>query len=103
MAKNTSRIDRAIQSAMHRITCIKCKERTVYVTPKGKAGRLCGQCFLIAFSKFPNPDCENCLGMGEYLAHSDDCNSDLCVLAGGYHDCNGTLQECDCSILDSPF
>jgi hypothetical protein len=100
LPKSMAYIDRAIQSAMSKITCVRCNERTVYVTPKGKVGRLCGPCFLVAFSELPNPDCENCLGMGQYLAHSNDCNDDLCVLAGGYHDCRGNLQECDCSILD---
>lgn len=82
------------------ITCIKCNQRTVYVTPKGIVGKLCAQCFLIAFSELPNPDCEYCYGEGEYYWHSGDCENNLCCLAGGYEDCNGKMIDCDCSIFD---
>jgi hypothetical protein len=83
-----------------RITCIRCGERTVYVTPKGAVGRLCGQCFLIAFSEIPDPDCEHCQGNREYYWHSEDCTNDLCSLAGGYDDCQGRMIVCGCSIFD---
>lgn len=92
--------DRAISAAMHRITCIRCNKRTVYVTPQGHVGRLCSQCFVVAFSELPNPDCEDCFGNGEYYTHSNDCDDDLCALAGGYHDCDGIVKDCHCSILD---
>ncbi len=84
----------------NRIICIKCSERTVYVTPKGKVGKLCSSCFLEALSELPDPDCEICLGQGECYTHSDDCEDDLCALAGGYHDCNGIVESCGCSIFD---
>ncbi len=84
---------------MDRIICIRCKTRTVYVTKKGKIGKLCSQCFLDAFSELPDPDCETCLGQGEYYTHSDECDDDLCALAGGYHDCKGKVVGCDCSLI----
>lgn len=93
-------IARAMSGAVGRIACIKYNERTVYVTPKGVVGKLCSQCFLAAFSELPNPDCECCMGEGEYYTHSDDCEDDLCALAGGYHDCSGKVVDCNCSIID---
>jgi hypothetical protein len=78
------KIDRAILSAMSRITCVRCNQRTVYVTPKGVVGKLCEQCFLIALSELPNPYCEYCLGEGEYYSHSED----------------GIMINCNCSIFD---
>lgn len=94
-------ISRAMLSAIREITCIKCNKRTVYVAPNGKPGKLCARCLLKAFSDLPNPDCEVCLGQGEYYFHSDDCDDDLCALAGGYHDCTGKVVDCDCSIFDN--
>ena len=81
--------------------CSKCNHNPVHIMPGGKAGKLCAQCFLIAFSEIPNPDCETCGGQGEYLTHSYECEDDLCALAGGYHDCTGMVVDCDCSIFDS--
>ena len=84
---------------MNKPNCVKCN-RTVYVTTKGVVGKLCERCFLDALSRLPNPDCEYCLGQGEYYWHSEDCDNDLCVLAGGYDDCIGQMIDCDCSIFD---
>jgi hypothetical protein len=47
-----------------------------------------------------NPDCEYCLGTGEYYWHSSDCKNDDCRLAGGYGDCAGEMSQCGCSISD---
>lgn len=93
-------ISRAISGAKRRITCIRCNERLVYITPKGIIGKLCSQCFLTALSELPNPDCEHCLGEGEYYWHSENCDNDLCSLAGGYNDCAGRIVDCNCSILE---
>lgn len=93
-------INRAISGAMQRITCIRCNQRTVYVTPRGVVGNLCSQCFLSAFSELPNPNCEYCYGEGEYYWHSEDCDDESCCLAGGYHDCSGKVVSCGCSIFD---
>lgn len=43
-------------------------------------------------------DCEYCMGTGEFYTHSPDCGDDLCALAGGYHDCDGRVVGCGCSI-----
>ncbi len=40
------------------------------------------------------------MGASEYYWHTSDCEDDLCCLAGGYHDCDGEVVDCDCSILD---
>jgi hypothetical protein len=52
-------------------------------------------------SNMPNPDCEYCLGTGEYYWHSSDCKNDDCHLAGGYGDCAGEMSQCGCSISDA--
>ena len=38
--------------------------------------------------------CPECLGSGEVMWHAEDCHSDLCSLAGGYHDCLGMIVPC---------
>lgn len=65
-----------------------------------KLRSLCSVCLLNTIKQLPNPDCEYCLGAGEYLGHSEYCENDLCALAAGNEDCIGQMIECDCSILD---
>ena len=82
-------------------TCIKCHrplEKWKLVSDKLK--RYCASCVIEAVKKLPNPDCGYCLGDGEYLTHSSDCDDDLCILSAGYHDCKGQMMDCNCSILD---
>lgn len=44
----------------------------------------------------PNCDpCEACYGMGAIAVHAPTCHSDLCVMAGGYYDCNGNYEPCE--------
>ncbi len=82
--------------------CIKCGILSV-VAIEFSSKRLrqyCRVCILDAIKKLPNPDCEHCLGEGEYYWHNSYCLNDDCVLAGGYDDCNGQIIDCNCSILD---
>jgi hypothetical protein len=44
----------------------------------------------------PEEVCDTCGGYGEVYGHSDDCESDLCALAGGMDDCNGQIVTCHC-------
>jgi hypothetical protein len=60
----------------------------------------CVACIIGAVESMPYPECEYCHGEGEYYRHSQDCDSDLCALAGGYEDCAGEIVKCDCCILD---
>lgn len=41
--------------------------------------------------------CPDCGGMGEYFAHTADCDNDFCALAGDIDDCNGEVVECHCA------
>jgi hypothetical protein len=83
------------------ILCKKCRRNSVYAENlSGLRAKYCRECLLIAISSLPNPDCEYCLGQGQYYWHSQDCDNDYCALAGGYGDCQGRVEECECSILD---
>ncbi len=80
------------------LLCIKCNILPVTAIQFGSEvlSRHCSICI----KKLPDPDCEYCLGEGEFYWHSDDCANDDCALAGGYGDCEGQMGECSCSILD---
>lgn len=47
--------------------------------------------------------CEVCGGSGEYFAHADDCNDNLCALNGDAHSCAGQVVRCDCSDPDCQY
>ncbi len=48
-------------------------------------------------SPWPDPDCPDCYGAGEFYTHSPDCRERFCALAGGYHDCDGEVVTCGCN------
>lgn len=82
--------------------CVKCNMLPVTAIDfrSEKLKRHCSVCIVKAVQRLPNPDCEYCLGGGEFQAHSNDCTNDFCALSGGYDDCEGQICECSCSILD---
>lgn len=62
---------------------------------------LCAKHFIAIVSEVPNPECNYCLGTGQYLWHTENCANEHCALAAGYEDCEGEMVDCDCSILDN--
>lgn len=65
-----------------------------------KLTRYCSVCIVKAIKQLPDPNCTYCLGNGEYLGHSPDCENDLCALAAAYDDCDAQMFVCGCSMLD---
>jgi hypothetical protein len=82
--------------------CVKCGILPVTAVEfvSEKLRQYCSVCVVKAIKQLPNPDCEYCLGQGEYYWHSSDCINDLCALAGGYGDCEGQMTDCNCSVSD---
>lgn len=82
--------------------CAKCNILPVTAAKftSEKLKQYCSVCIVTAIKMLPNPDCEYCLGQGEYYWHSGGCTNDLCALAAGYDDCEGQMIDCSCSILD---
>lgn len=39
--------------------------------------------------------CQDCMGMGVYAVHADNCTDDLCSLGAGEWDCRWSVVDCE--------